>query len=406
MKITCQACQSKYTIADDKIQGKVAKIRCRKCGATVLVDASVAGGAPSDASARTAGAAGPAAGSWLVNVGDGDQRSMGVAEIVEAYNSRSVTAETYVWKDGLSDWLPLGQVPEIVDALNKAASRSAPAAAPRAAGAARPGGAADYRAPDKAFVAGPAGVARREPGRAGTDDLFRAPKADEEVATSVPSHTAGKASADTAGKASDEASTGYSLDALMTAAAKPSATSSRTAEDSGLIDLNALAKAQAAKEAQPAAAPATAAAPFLFPAALGQVAPPPAPVFDIPEPPPPSSTPKLVAIGITVALVVVGVALFASYKEEPPPPIPAVTAPPPVPTPESTPTATEAPPPPAESASAKTPKKGGARQGTKKQPQAADTTAAPVVPTTKKAGPCGCGPGDLQCQIRCSATGK
>ena len=42
MKITCQACQSKYTIADDKIQGKVAKIRCRKCGATVLVDASTA----------------------------------------------------------------------------------------------------------------------------------------------------------------------------------------------------------------------------------------------------------------------------------------------------------------------------------------------------------------------------
>ena len=37
MKITCQACQSKYTIADDKIQGKVAKIRCRKCGATFRI---------------------------------------------------------------------------------------------------------------------------------------------------------------------------------------------------------------------------------------------------------------------------------------------------------------------------------------------------------------------------------
>ncbi|MET0594211.1 MAG: zinc-ribbon domain-containing protein, partial [Polyangiaceae bacterium] len=41
--MTCQACHSKYTIADDNIQGKVAKIRCRKCGATVLVDASTGG---------------------------------------------------------------------------------------------------------------------------------------------------------------------------------------------------------------------------------------------------------------------------------------------------------------------------------------------------------------------------
>src|SRR5690349_12033727 len=70
MKITCQACQSKYTIADDKIQGKVAKIRCRKCGATVLVDASAGG--------RGNGSVAPPAQSdvWLVSVADGDQRPM------------------------------------------------------------------------------------------------------------------------------------------------------------------------------------------------------------------------------------------------------------------------------------------------------------------------------------------
>ena len=33
MKITCQACQARYTIADDKIVGKMVKIRCKKCGA-------------------------------------------------------------------------------------------------------------------------------------------------------------------------------------------------------------------------------------------------------------------------------------------------------------------------------------------------------------------------------------
>ena len=31
MKIVCDACQAKYSISDDKVQGKVFKIRCKKC---------------------------------------------------------------------------------------------------------------------------------------------------------------------------------------------------------------------------------------------------------------------------------------------------------------------------------------------------------------------------------------
>jgi len=38
MKVTCQSCQARYTIADEKVRGKVAKIRCKKCGTTILVD--------------------------------------------------------------------------------------------------------------------------------------------------------------------------------------------------------------------------------------------------------------------------------------------------------------------------------------------------------------------------------
>jgi len=37
MKITCQSCQSKYNVADEKVQGKIVKIRCRKCGSTIVV---------------------------------------------------------------------------------------------------------------------------------------------------------------------------------------------------------------------------------------------------------------------------------------------------------------------------------------------------------------------------------
>ena len=40
MKITCQSCQAKYTIADEKVLGKIVKIRCKKCAATIVVNGS------------------------------------------------------------------------------------------------------------------------------------------------------------------------------------------------------------------------------------------------------------------------------------------------------------------------------------------------------------------------------
>src|SRR5829696_6846426 len=113
MKITCQSCQSKYTVSDEKIQGKTVKIKCRKCGATILVNSggvttSANGGAPAEPDSLSGATEGGQ--TFLVNVAEGDQRSMTLQEIIAAYNSASITAETYVWADGMGDWQPLGQV--------------------------------------------------------------------------------------------------------------------------------------------------------------------------------------------------------------------------------------------------------------------------------------------------------
>src|SRR5437762_10669484 len=80
MKISCQSCQAKYTIADEKVLGKIVKIRCKKCGATIVINGSeTAAGAATTAGGDAqpydyAGAAGGAATSgeqWTVNVADG-----------------------------------------------------------------------------------------------------------------------------------------------------------------------------------------------------------------------------------------------------------------------------------------------------------------------------------------------
>jgi predicted Zn finger-like uncharacterized protein len=137
MKITCQSCQAKYTIADEKVVGKTVKIKCKKCGATVVVNGTEAaarapypGPPPMDEEGATRVFSGPEPGAappsdeWTVNVSDEDQRSMTTGQIAQGYAAGTITADTYVWRDGMSDWLPLSSVPELVTAV----SRPAPAA--------------------------------------------------------------------------------------------------------------------------------------------------------------------------------------------------------------------------------------------------------------------------------------
>jgi predicted Zn finger-like uncharacterized protein len=411
MKITCQACQSKYTIADDKIQGKVAKIRCRKCGATVLVDASTGGS--SNGSVAPPGAA-PAV--WLVNVAEGDERSMQLSEVIDAYNGGVVTGETYLWKEGMADWQPLSDIPEIVEALKQASA--APARSD-------PQGSREESASAYSSAARSAAAARRDPGRGA--DMFAQNQADEEVATSVPAHVLAQSKSSFGGAGNqvvaqtsgskmgtrDEQSVLFSLNALTggtkpPSPATPAAGGSARGEDSGLIDLNALARAQQSRSAEEASLQLAAPAPFMFPAVLGTVEAPQAQAQSK------SSMPLFIGGGIVVAGLAIAVAILAGGKKEEAPPMPAEAAlsAAPIPTPEvpvATAAAPTAEPAPAESAApAKVVRKaaGGARPASK---AATPTTpaAAPAtpLPPPKPKSPCGCAPSDLQCQIRCSATG-
>jgi predicted Zn finger-like uncharacterized protein len=127
MKITCQACQSKYTIADDKVLGKVVKIRCKKCGATIFVngsDGSTTTGSDADHEPLSRyRAEGPAEG-WTVNVAEGDQRTMTDEQVVAAFRAGSLSGETFLWKDGMPDWVPLRETGELFLTCTGAATAS------------------------------------------------------------------------------------------------------------------------------------------------------------------------------------------------------------------------------------------------------------------------------------------
>jgi len=476
MKITCQSCQSKYTVSDEKVQGKTVKIKCRKCGATILVNSAgavaAAGGGIAD---PVSAASGPSDGaSYLVNVSEGDQRTMSLAEVVSAYQSGAINAETYVWADGMADWAPLGQVDALVASLSGGASvyaaeqaqaqyapesavqpaydpqpaaqsaYAAPAAQPAygqqpggyGAPAAQPGYAAAAAMPEPAPSA-PRAAARREAARP-SQDLFGAPqeqpqRPSDDIATSAPLFSNGAGAAGGTSGRREENSVLFSLSALTakTGGPAPVAAPSATApkgDDSGLIDLKALASGAAAPSPAAAIVPDDGGL-FQLSAPLGapsMAAPSIAPSV---APPAKNRGPLYIAVGVAVAgLAIAGAFLAAKGGDQPQPVATETTAAPPPTTPPVTPTPTADPGPaavdPGAGASAsptatvvatnKAPTGGakpgggagtrpGGGTGTGTKPA---STAAPATPAKPKGSPCGCAPGDLMCNMACSAKGK
>jgi predicted Zn finger-like uncharacterized protein len=257
VKISCPSCSAKYSIADEKVQERLAKIRCRKCGTTIVIDGKVSPPTvqAADATKSEEGETdqveeGPTADQYTVDIADNDQRNMSVAEIVAAYKDGTLAADTYVWKDGMPDWVPVAEVPEINEAL---AQSPAVKAAP-AVGDDEPTVAMGSAGFDLGFAAAaapnvapkvepePRAAARAAAGRAGAADLFGSIDtvgSEQDVMTSA----LGASRSDdvtVATGARNESSVLFSLSALTSSENKNSGASSKVTEDSGLIDLASL----------------------------------------------------------------------------------------------------------------------------------------------------------------------
>jgi predicted Zn finger-like uncharacterized protein len=107
MKITCDSCGSKYTIADDKVQGRKVKVRCKNCGTNIVVDATSGGESTPEEAPADAGNL------WTVNLSDEESRDMTTEEIVAGWEAGTVTEDAYVWRDGMADWKPVLDVAEL-----------------------------------------------------------------------------------------------------------------------------------------------------------------------------------------------------------------------------------------------------------------------------------------------------
>jgi len=106
MRIVCDGCQAKYSIADDKVRAKVFKIRCKKCSNVIVV--------------RGADAAEPAPAPVATEVNDDaiwhlviDQEQVGpmtAADVHQRFAAGEIDGDTFTWREGLDEWLPLAQL--------------------------------------------------------------------------------------------------------------------------------------------------------------------------------------------------------------------------------------------------------------------------------------------------------
>ena len=271
MKIVCGSCQAKYSIADEKVAGKVFKIRCKRCSEVIVVrgDQEQENEAAPEAGngsygTGTNGSHAAAAGYetsvdaiWHVVVNGEQAGPYAPNQLADMLRAGQLDWEAYVWCEGFENWLPMRDVPDLVAAIS-GQPVAAPAAAPAAQAAAQPSMGADPFA-DEASAAAGAMFAQPAAQSAARSNLFGG---GGDVA-SVPFDTSPKmipSAAPSPRVTADQAMTGArnensvlfslkNLQALATggSVAPGPSTSHRPGyaggEGSGLIDIRALASA-------------------------------------------------------------------------------------------------------------------------------------------------------------------
>src|SRR5690606_30608655 len=215
MRIECDKCAAKYSIADEKVKGKTFKIRCKKCSNVIIVRDKAAGD-DADAGGEPAAAEEPPG--WHLAV-DGDTIGpLPEDEVRRRYEAGQIDKSTSVWQEGFEDWLELGQVEAFAD-LPDRPSGGAAVGAGLGLGAAAAASADDPFASsgsDDAFAAGSSGSFG-----GGGDGFGAAPSQPVAASPSAAREESPRVSSLTGQR--NENSVLFSLDSLKAmAAAKPS----------------------------------------------------------------------------------------------------------------------------------------------------------------------------------------
>lgn len=122
MKIVCDSCGAKYSIADEKVAGKIFKIRCKKCSSVLEVRGDQQGPRASEGLGGSQDRSSEA--TWYIVV-DGEQKGpLPPIQLSQLFAKGSVGLDSYVWREGFDDWKVAGDVPELAQIFGGAAAQT------------------------------------------------------------------------------------------------------------------------------------------------------------------------------------------------------------------------------------------------------------------------------------------
>ncbi len=133
MKFYCDKCNSKYAIADDKVRGKILKVRCKKCEHIITVreptaptPAAAPAPTPAPAPALTARANAPklrpqrpAPIAWFYAINGQTFGPFDADLLCAKYTAGEVGDASYVWHEGFEGWKPALEVEPFASALRQ-----------------------------------------------------------------------------------------------------------------------------------------------------------------------------------------------------------------------------------------------------------------------------------------------
>jgi len=138
--VVCTACSARFALPDDlferKFKDRLVTVRCKHCGANICVDGVELASGPmheipvsnresvdAPKSAEVPVDMTPtvplaeASTEWTVSFSYEDDRELDRDQIASALERGEIGAETIVWREGMEDWLPIGEVAALADLL-------------------------------------------------------------------------------------------------------------------------------------------------------------------------------------------------------------------------------------------------------------------------------------------------
>ena len=115
MKFYCDKCNAKYAISDEKVRGKILKVRCKKCAHIITVREPVA---PAAQSAPVLPQTKRAQTQWHYSINGQTFGPFPESELLAKYEDGSVQEASYIWNETFDGWKPAKDVEPFASALS------------------------------------------------------------------------------------------------------------------------------------------------------------------------------------------------------------------------------------------------------------------------------------------------